>query len=62
MYGFGTMVQRNWVKEIRGSEKWTGGPRERGENNGMGSMMKEKRCVVQMLDFMGACESGVEGK
>lgn len=58
MYGFSTMVQRNWVRKMRGSEKWVGGPRGRGENNSMGNVMKEKMCVVQMLDFMGACKMG----
>lgn len=42
MYGFSTIVQRNWVRKMRGSEKWVGGPRERGENNSMGNGMKEK--------------------
>lgn len=42
MYGFSTMVQRNWVRKMRGSEKWTAEPRDRGENNSIGNVMKEK--------------------
>lgn len=36
-----------------------GGPRERGENNSMGNVMKEKNVSdVDAGKFMGACKTG----
>lgn len=44
---------------MRGTEKWMGGPRERGENNSMGNVMKEKNVSdVDAGKFMGACKTG----
>lgn len=56
------------MRKRRGSEKWTGGPRERGKNNSMEIVMMEKKCVWYrcwtLLELVkwGICESGVEGK
>lgn len=41
MYGFSPIVQRNWVRKMRASEKWAGGHGERGENNSIGNVMEK---------------------
>lgn len=43
---------------MRGTEKWMGEPRERGENSSIGNMKEKNVGDADAGKFMGACKTG----